>query len=322
MKSGVGNQNKKAYLLLLSKEASNKDTRLKSQLLMSFTDDDDESKGVVKIWIEYGFFGYQRADLNIQKANFPENSLIYVNQATVSLVKGGEKAIYCDYVICAQIVPMANPDPVINFDTCVPKDNGVVIFCPVYNKSNGLYRGLTKKLGMTTLRGDMKENFFSYGYSKEKSSILYCYMKSSLPNIFKCTVFKKHVSLLLDLNENKVKSSGLLFFLPSTLDRKEDFIQWREHVHLHPVDFSIDNLMEISGLPNINPALLESSQQRKKVLTGYYKIMKKITEISNQNLVCNSHAYLSAGGKTDPDNEFLWIDDSFKTSTNQFQLSY
>ena len=80
--------------------------------------------------------------------------------------------------------------------------------------------------------------------------------------------------------------------------------------------------MEISGLPNINPALLESSQQRKKVLTGYYKIMKKITEISNQNLVCNSHAYLSAGGKTDPDNEFLWIDDSFKTSTNQFQLSY
>ena len=76
---------------------------------MSFTDDDNfESKGGEKIWTEFGFFGKQRAELTIPKANFPENSLIYVNQATVSLVKGGEKTIYCDNVICAQIMPMAN----------------------------------------------------------------------------------------------------------------------------------------------------------------------------------------------------------------------
>ena len=50
--------------MLLSKEASNKDTQLKSQLLMSFTDDDDdESKGGEKIWTEFGFFGNQRAEL-------------------------------------------------------------------------------------------------------------------------------------------------------------------------------------------------------------------------------------------------------------------
>ena len=262
--------------MLLSKEASNKDTQLKSQLLMSFTDDDDddddddESKGGEKIWIEFGFFGNQRAELTIQKANFPENSFIYVNQATVSLVKGGEKAIYCDYVICAQITPMANPDSAINFDTYL---------------------------------------------------ILYCYMKSSLPNIFSCTVFKKPISLLMDQNENKIKSSGLFFFLLSTLDRKEEIIQWRGRVHLHSVDLSIDNLIEISGLTNINPALLESNQ-REKVLPGYYKIMKKTAEISNQNFISNSHAYLSAGGKTDPDIEFLWIDDSLKTSVNQFQLTY
>ena len=109
-------------------------------------------------------------------------------------------------------------------------------------------------------------------------------MKSSLPNIFSCTVFKKHVSLLLDQNENKVKSSRIFFFLPSTLDRKEEFIQWREQVHLHPIDLNIDNLMEISGLTDINPALLESNH-REKILPGYYKIMKKIAEISNQNLI-------------------------------------
>ena len=54
---------------------------------------------------------------------------------------------------------------------------------------------------------------------------------------------------------------------------------------------------KVRCLTNINPVLLESNQ-REKVLPGYYKIMKKIAEISNQNLICNSHASLSAGGKT------------------------
>ena len=166
--------------MLLSKEASNKDTHKKSQLLMSFTDDDNlESKGGEKIWIEFGFFGKQRAELTIPKANFLKNRSIYVNQATVSLVKGGEKGIYCDNVICAQIMPMANPDPAINFHTYIPEDDEVVLFCPVHNTSNGLYRGIAKKLGKITLRSNAKENFFSYGYNKERISILYYHMKSS-----------------------------------------------------------------------------------------------------------------------------------------------
>ena len=170
------------------------------------------------------------------------------------------------------------------------------------------------------MRGDAKEHFFSYGYNKEKSSILYCHMKSYLPNIFSCAVFKKHVSFLLDQNKNNIKSSGLFYFLPCTLDRKEKILQWREHVHLHPIDLTVDDLIETSGLTNINPVLLESNQ-REKVLSEYYKIMKNIAEISNQNLIRNSHAFLSAGGKTDPDCDLMWIDDSLKT-TNQFQLTY
>ena len=75
MKSGVASQNKRAPLMLLSKEASNKDTQLKTQLLMSFKD--DESKGSSEnIWPEPGFFGNQRAELTTQKANFPDNTLI------------------------------------------------------------------------------------------------------------------------------------------------------------------------------------------------------------------------------------------------------
>ena len=50
-------------------------------MIVSFQD--NESKGTERIWLESGFFGDQRAELTIQKANFPENTLVFVNQGTV-----------------------------------------------------------------------------------------------------------------------------------------------------------------------------------------------------------------------------------------------
>ena len=52
-------------MLYFSKEATNKDNQLKTQMLVSFQD--DESKGSEKVWLESGFFGDQRADLTIIK---------------------------------------------------------------------------------------------------------------------------------------------------------------------------------------------------------------------------------------------------------------
>ena len=130
-----------------------------------------------------------------------------------------------------------------------------------YNRATGLYGGLKKILAHITLRRDEGERFYSYGYSKEKNTLLYCTMKHPLPNIFHCTAFKKRHGFILD--ENK------------------------------------------------NPALLDNKELRRDVTGGYYKIMKKIAEISNQNLIRNSDAYLSSGGKVDPDDEFLWVDDSY-----------
>ena len=76
------------------------------------------------------------------------------------------------------------------------------------------------------------------------------------------------------------------------------------------------------SLKEINPALLDDQNARENIISGYYKLMKKIAEVSNQNLVRNSDAYLSGGGKTDPDNEFQWIDDSYKLAKEKFQLTY
>ena len=90
------------------KEATNKDNQLKTQMLVSFQD--DESKGSEKIWLESGFFG--------------------------------EKALHLDFAVLGQLMPAANVNPEIDLDRYVLKENEVIMYCPVYNKSAGMYGGL------------------------------------------------------------------------------------------------------------------------------------------------------------------------------------
>ena len=76
-------------------------------MMMSLNDND--SKKTENVWKENGFFKEQRTDLTISKPNFPENNLCYVNQGSISSIKG-EQAIYLEFVIIGQILPFANPD--------------------------------------------------------------------------------------------------------------------------------------------------------------------------------------------------------------------
>ena len=86
---------------------------------------------------------------------------------------------------------------------------------------------------------------------------------------------------------------------------------------------SYDDLKEIHNGGDMNPALLDNKDLRKNVIGGYYKMMKKIAKISNQILINNSDAYISNGGfQIDPDNEFSWIDDSYKQGKEKFRLDY
>ena len=48
---------------------------------------------------------------------------------------------------------MANPPPVIDLDKYDYKINEVLIFTPLYNTENGLYRGLTKKIVLCNFEG-------------------------------------------------------------------------------------------------------------------------------------------------------------------------
>ena len=270
---------------------------------------------------EMGFFNEQRSDLTITKPNFLENTLVYINQGSISTVKRVH-AIYLEFVILGQLMPVANPDLQINLENHQFKDHEACLFVPIYNKATGMYGGLTKKLAHITLRGDVNERFYSNGYNKEKSALLYCVNRQPLPNIFHCTAFKQHHGFLLDENQKKSEFSKMFLFLPSTLDRKEKFLQWQDHVHLHPVDVSYDELKEYNDDTDFNPADLNNKELRKNLTKLFYKYMKRVAEISNHNIVRNSDAYMAGGGQIDPDNEFSWIDNSYKEGKEKFQLSY
>ena len=265
--------------MILSKEATSKDQQLKAQIVLSFQD--DESKNTERVWQESGFFDDHRSDMIIPKANFPENTLVYVNQVSVLLVRGGGQAIYLEFVVCQQLMPVANPDPSINLETYVFQDNETLLYVPVYNKVTGLYGGLRKKLAHITLRGDPSERFYSYRYCKEKSTVLYCTMMHPLPNISHCTAFKKHHGFILDENQKKTKSSKMFSYLPSTLDTKEDFLQWKDQVHLHPTDVSYDEVKAIHNDGDKNPAFLDNKDLRNNViglLESYEKYCRSFKE--------------------------------------------
>ena len=51
-------------------------------------------------------------------------------------------------------MPAANVNPEIDLDSYVLKKNEVIMYYSVYNKSTGMYGGLTRKLGYITLQGD------------------------------------------------------------------------------------------------------------------------------------------------------------------------
>ena len=281
--------------------------------------DDKEVKPTETLWRENGFFKDQGTDLTITKANFPETTLVYINSSTVSAVKGGYE-IYLDYVILAHILPVVNPSADIDLGNHKYQDNEVLLYVPLYNTENGLYRGLDKKFVNIILRGDINETLYSYDHNKEKSKILYCLNKQPLPNIFQCTAFKKHMSYLLD--QKKLQFSKMFMFLSSTLDQKEELNQYSNNVNLHPIDVSYDKLKVYNNHEDFNPADLDNSSERNKIKKIFYSFMKEATDASNHNLIRNSNAFLSKGGKIVPEFEFSWVNDAFAESQQKYQLGY
>ena len=125
------------------------------------------------------------------------------------------------------------------------------------------------------------------------------------------------MSYLLD--QKNLQFSKMFMFLPSTLDQKAELNQYSNNVNLHPIDVSYDQLKAYNNHEDFNHADLDNSSERNKIKKNFYSFMK---EASNHNLIRNSNAFLSKGGKIDQEFEFYWVNDAFAESQQKYQLGY
>ena len=317
----IGQQQiEKANMLLMSKEVSDKDRSMKTQLLMSSPVNKSEEKvSGEKVWNENGFFKEIKPEMNIEKANIPENTLLYVNQGFISTVRSGELAMYVHNFIIGQLIISANQPKDINEYSC--KENEVKLLSCVYDLESGDFKGLRLMLAYIVLRGDDDEVFFSYGFNKSKSKLLYSYAKQQIPDTFISTSFKKHFQEVVNEKKNE-EFSKMFYYLPSISDRKEEINKYKDNVSLVPTDVTLEFINSFSSEKQFSfqPELLNSTDQ--KVREPYVKVLrqlfKHIAQYSNQNLERNV-TYLNLKENRDS-SEMEWTTNRFDSS--KFKLTY
>ena len=303
----------KANMLLLSKEMTDKDRSMKTQLLVKPKDDKLSGE---KIWKQDGFFKDVRAELNLEKVNIPENALLYINQGFLSTVKSGEIAMYLHNFVIGQLIVAANqPKDIANY-TCLK--NEVKLLSCVYDIESGDFKGIREQLAFIVLRGDSDETFLSYGFDKMKSKLLYSFSKQQIPDAFVSVAFKKHFDEIM--NEKRDDStSSLFYFLPSVSDRKEEINQHKNNVSLFPIDITLDFIESFSAEKvSFRPDLLNTSdeKERKPQIEMLYGLFNHIAKVSNQNLERNIvHLNITQGRST-----MEWSNSKFDSS--KFKLTY
>ena len=304
----------KANMLLLSKEMTDKDKSMKTQLL--YKPKQENKLSGEKIWKKDGFFKDVRAELNLEKVNIPENCLFYANQGFLSTVKSGEIAMYLHNFIIGQLIIAANQPK--DIDTYVCSKNEVKLLSCVYEIETGQFKGIRKQMAFIVLRGDPDETFLSYGFDKIKSKLLYSFSKQQIPNAFVSVAFKKHFEQIMS-GDDRDEISSLFYFLPSVSDRKEDINQHKNNVSLSPVDITVDFIESFSvEKVSFRPDLLDSSdeKERKPQTEMLYGLFKHIATVSNQNLERNIvHLNITQGR-----HEMEWSNSKFDSS--KFKLTY
>ena len=304
-------------MLLLSKEMTDKDKSMKTQLLYKPKNDDKVYSGE-KIWKKNGFFQDVRAELNLEKVNIPENCLLYVNQGFLSTVKSGVIAMYLHNFIIGQLIIAANQPEDISTYIC--SNNEVKLLSCVYDLESGDFKGIREQIAFIVLRGDDDETFLSYGFNKIKSKVLYSFSKQQIPSAFVSVAFKKHFDEIINENKSDIKSL-LFYFLPSVSNRKEAINQHKNNVSLSPVDVSLELIESFSSQGALfKPDLLNSSkkEERKPQTEMLYGLFKHIAKLSNQNLERNiAHLNILQNQSS---SEMEWSNKKFDSS--KFKLTY
>ena len=106
------------------------------------------------MWKDFGFFGSEICEFNIEKVKMLENTLFYVNQGYQSY-KDNKKVYYNDIFITAQIMPLAHQPK--DIESYVLKDNEVKILRSQYDPVSGEFLGTEYCIALITVRSDLEE---------------------------------------------------------------------------------------------------------------------------------------------------------------------
>ena len=197
----------RANIMLLTRELTEADQSVRSQVVVANLGDSSDKRASERVWQENGLFGELKADFSLYKKDFPENALIYINQDYLSS-KDGELVVYCGYAIVGQLITLKSSSD--DLDSAVRDDRNLVkIYAPDYDHKSGKFLGVKKSLAYIMVRNEEQETFFTYGFSVEHASILYCYSRQSMFNVFKGTAFNTHTSSKI---MPKLKQECLTFF--------------------------------------------------------------------------------------------------------------
>ena len=286
----------------LTKNTENDGVRTETSLSTNSSEKKPES---VSMWKDFGFFGSETCELNIEKVNMLENTLFYVNQGHQSY-KDNKKVYYNNIFIIAQIVPLAHQPK--DIESYVLNDDEVKILRSWYDPVSGEFLGIEYCIAVITVRNDPEEQFFDYGYSKDNSKTLYSTRKVKIPSSFKSTVFGIYKNKYEGGAFSDQLSSRIFFCLPSTVDRNEKIMKHLTWVYLKPFNVNHESIGE-----NFDPSSNDFNRQ------SVISYMRKVAEQSSQNLKRYADAFLSTFKH---DNKKLLWPGGKRTKIEKFALTY
>ena len=116
----------------LSKALTENNRNVSTNFFAATIENENETVEVFgeKVRSKHGFFNVIKPDFNMEKVNYQENTLFYVNQAYLT-VKKSKKIFNCDYFVLGQIVESSNPPEDISSYTL--KENEVTMIRPKYD---------------------------------------------------------------------------------------------------------------------------------------------------------------------------------------------
>ena len=165
----------------------------------------------------------------MEKVNFQENTLFYLNQSYLIVKKKKKIFFYCDHFIVGQIIELSNLAQDVS--SCTLKENEVKMVRPRYDPEAGEFKSLYETIGYLVLRDSPKKVVLNYGFDREKSKVLHSSCRRRIPNSLSGTMFNRH-RMMIESREVDSYFSNIYFYLSAITDRLEEINQYLNNVSI------------------------------------------------------------------------------------------